>query len=65
MDEISVDFSSEDVYNLAILVDSTDLIGGPCPITAAHTDTAEPMLRTKGMAETAVSPMDQLRKHRC
>ena len=61
MDEISVDFSSEDVYNLAILGDSTDLISGPCPAATALPSTPEPMLRTKG-ADTATSPMDLLRK---
>ena len=60
MDEISVDFSSEDIYNLAILGDSTDLISGPCPATTAL-QSPEPMLRTKG-ADNASSPMDLLRK---
>ena len=61
MEEISVDFSSEDVYNLAILGDSTDLISGPCPAATALPSTPEPMLRTKG-ADTATSPMELLRK---
>ena len=63
MDEISVDFSSEDAYNVAKLGDSTDLLSGPCPAATALTTTAEPMLGTKG-AETASSPMNLLRKCR-
>ena len=63
MDEISVDFSSEDAYNVAKLGDSTDLLSGPCPAATALTTTAEPMLGTKG-AETASSPMNLLRKRR-
>ena len=37
-DEIAVDYSDEDVYQLAVLGHSTDLIVGACPIAITAID---------------------------
>ena len=54
---IAVDYSNKEVYQLAVLGDFTDLIGGACPVSITAIDQDEPMLQTKWSSTGVSSPL--------